>query len=176
MMTIVDDLVSVDELIEEKLTAGECEQYVQSCDIQAFNKICKASTLRACFPRFPACALHLQPARVPWVHQGVTLACVLRCFCFAETFKLKLGGHVACHVVRSRSMMVCFAAGSFFSRQGPNVVHGGALFMVVYRDGLLLHGLVGHSALSLFVYEDGVTPQPNFASDSLAPQGVSWVL
>eukprot|EP00270_Netrium_digitus_P014924 TRINITY_DN5154_c0_g3_i1.p1 TRINITY_DN5154_c0_g3~~TRINITY_DN5154_c0_g3_i1.p1 ORF type:complete len:264 (+),score=105.13 TRINITY_DN5154_c0_g3_i1:50-793(+) len=39
MMTIVDDLVGVDELIEDKLTQGECAEYVQSCDVVAFNKI-----------------------------------------------------------------------------------------------------------------------------------------
>lgn len=39
MMTIVDDLVSVDGLIEDHLTSGSCEQYIQSCDIVAFNKI-----------------------------------------------------------------------------------------------------------------------------------------
>ncbi|GLT63586.1 hypothetical protein SLA2020_361420 [Shorea laevis] len=39
MLTIVDDLVSVDSLIEEHLTAEPCSEYVQSCDIVAFNKI-----------------------------------------------------------------------------------------------------------------------------------------
>ncbi|KAM7475734.1 hypothetical protein LguiB_022977 [Lonicera macranthoides] len=39
MMTIVDDLVSVDDLIEEHLTAEPVNEYVQSCDIVAFNKI-----------------------------------------------------------------------------------------------------------------------------------------
>ncbi|XP_054797802.1 elongation factor 1-beta 2-like [Prosopis cineraria] len=39
MMTIVDDLVSVDSLIEEHLTVEPCSEYVQSCDIVAFNKI-----------------------------------------------------------------------------------------------------------------------------------------
>lgn len=39
MMTIVDDLVSVDSLIEEQLTVEPCSEYVQSCDIVAFNKI-----------------------------------------------------------------------------------------------------------------------------------------
>uniref|UniRef100_A0A2P2LB96 Uncharacterized protein MANES_01G176200 n=1 Tax=Rhizophora mucronata TaxID=61149 RepID=A0A2P2LB96_RHIMU len=39
MITIVDDLVSVDELIEDHLTAEPCNEYVQSCDIVAFNKI-----------------------------------------------------------------------------------------------------------------------------------------
>ncbi|XP_078445180.1 translation elongation factor EF1B/ribosomal protein S6 family protein [Wolffia australiana] len=39
MMTIVDDLVSVDTLIEEQLTVEPCNEYVQSCDIVAFNKI-----------------------------------------------------------------------------------------------------------------------------------------
>ncbi|CAJ1971209.1 unnamed protein product [Sphenostylis stenocarpa] len=39
MMTIVDDLVSVDSLIEEYLTVEPCNEYIQSCDIVAFNKI-----------------------------------------------------------------------------------------------------------------------------------------
>lgn len=39
LITIVDDLVSVDSLIEEHLTAEPCNEYVQSCDIVAFNKI-----------------------------------------------------------------------------------------------------------------------------------------
>ncbi|KAI3461187.1 hypothetical protein Pfo_017850 [Paulownia fortunei] len=39
MLTIVDDLVSVDDLIEDRLTAEPCNEYVQSCDIVAFNKI-----------------------------------------------------------------------------------------------------------------------------------------
>ncbi|XP_073142660.1 elongation factor 1-delta 1-like [Henckelia pumila] len=39
MMTIVDDLVSVDELIEERLTVEPISEFVQSCDIVAFNKI-----------------------------------------------------------------------------------------------------------------------------------------
>ncbi|XP_072976761.1 elongation factor 1-beta 2 [Typha angustifolia] len=39
MMTIVDDLVSVDDLIEERLTVEPCNEYIQSCDIVAFNKI-----------------------------------------------------------------------------------------------------------------------------------------
>ncbi|KAF7838178.1 elongation factor 1-delta-like [Senna tora] len=41
MLTIVDDLVSVDTLIEERLTCEPINEYVQSCDIVAFNKICK---------------------------------------------------------------------------------------------------------------------------------------
>ncbi|KAI8529200.1 hypothetical protein RHMOL_Rhmol12G0206000 [Rhododendron molle] len=41
MLTIVDDLVSVDTLIEEHLTVEPINEYVQSCDITAFNKICK---------------------------------------------------------------------------------------------------------------------------------------
>ncbi|XP_008456796.1 elongation factor 1-delta 2-like isoform X1 [Cucumis melo] len=40
MLTIVDDLVSVDNLIEEHLTAEPINEHVQSCDIVAFNKIC----------------------------------------------------------------------------------------------------------------------------------------
>ncbi|XP_031103969.1 elongation factor 1-delta-like [Ipomoea triloba] len=39
MLTIVDDLVSVDELIESYLTVEPVNEYVQSCDIVAFNKI-----------------------------------------------------------------------------------------------------------------------------------------
>jgi len=39
MMTIVDDLVSVDTLIEERLTVEPFNEYIQSCDIVAFNKI-----------------------------------------------------------------------------------------------------------------------------------------
>ncbi|KAH7302636.1 hypothetical protein KP509_23G080700 [Ceratopteris richardii] len=39
MMTIVDDLVSVDNLIEEYLTEEPRNEYIQSCDIVAFNKI-----------------------------------------------------------------------------------------------------------------------------------------
>ncbi|PIN09424.1 Elongation factor 1 beta/delta chain [Handroanthus impetiginosus] len=39
MLTIVDDLVSVDNLIEEYLTVEPINEYVQSCDIVAFNKI-----------------------------------------------------------------------------------------------------------------------------------------
>lgn len=39
MMTIIDDLVSVDTLIEERLTVEPASQYIQSCDIVAFNKI-----------------------------------------------------------------------------------------------------------------------------------------
>ncbi|MQK22587.1 hypothetical protein EI013_29920, partial [Escherichia coli] len=39
MLTIVDDLVSVDNLIEEQLQVEPINEYVQSCDIVAFNKI-----------------------------------------------------------------------------------------------------------------------------------------
>ncbi|XAR67905.1 hypothetical protein NMG60_11002843 [Bertholletia excelsa] len=39
MLTIVDDLVSVDTLIEDYLMAEPVNEYVQSCDIVAFNKI-----------------------------------------------------------------------------------------------------------------------------------------
>ncbi|MTV28804.1 hypothetical protein FTX61_26015, partial [Nitriliruptoraceae bacterium ZYF776] len=39
MLTIVDDLVSVDTLIEERLCEEPINEYVQSCDIVAFNKI-----------------------------------------------------------------------------------------------------------------------------------------
>ena len=43
MMTIVDDLVSIDNLIEDHLTSEPNNEYIQSCDIVAFNKICKHS-------------------------------------------------------------------------------------------------------------------------------------
>jgi elongation factor 1-beta len=39
MLTIIDDLVSVDTLIEEVLCEAPINEYVQSCDIVAFNKI-----------------------------------------------------------------------------------------------------------------------------------------
>ncbi|KAL8476389.1 hypothetical protein ACS0TY_028892 [Phlomoides rotata] len=39
MLTIVDDLVSIDTMIEEILTVEPINEYVQSCDIAAFNKI-----------------------------------------------------------------------------------------------------------------------------------------
>ncbi|TXG73361.1 hypothetical protein EZV62_001940 [Acer yangbiense] len=39
MLTIIDDLVSVDTLIEDHLTVEPINEYVQSCDIVAFNKI-----------------------------------------------------------------------------------------------------------------------------------------
>ncbi|KAJ3673196.1 hypothetical protein LUZ60_006570 [Juncus effusus] len=39
MMTIVDDLVSVDTLIEERLCEEPLNEWIQSCDIVAFNKI-----------------------------------------------------------------------------------------------------------------------------------------
>lgn len=39
MLAIVDDLVSVDDLIENYLTVEPCDEFVQSCDIVAFNKI-----------------------------------------------------------------------------------------------------------------------------------------
>ncbi|XP_028113398.1 elongation factor 1-delta-like [Camellia sinensis] len=39
LLSIVDDLVSVDTLIEDTLTAEPVNEYVQSCDIVAFNKI-----------------------------------------------------------------------------------------------------------------------------------------
>ena len=41
MLTIVDDLVSIDDLIEEHLMVEPINEYVQSGDIVAFNKICK---------------------------------------------------------------------------------------------------------------------------------------
>ncbi|TKV95624.1 hypothetical protein SEVIR_9G375400v4 [Setaria viridis] len=43
MMTIVDDLVSVDSLIEDNLCIEPANEYIQSCDIVAFNKIRKLS-------------------------------------------------------------------------------------------------------------------------------------
>jgi translation elongation factor EF-1beta len=46
MLTIVDDLVSVDSLIEERLTVEPCNEYIQSCDIVAFNKIWEPSYWR----------------------------------------------------------------------------------------------------------------------------------
>ncbi|KAL8129398.1 hypothetical protein V2J09_018553 [Rumex salicifolius] len=39
MMTIIDDLVSVDTLIEDHLTVEPANEHIQSCDIVAFNKI-----------------------------------------------------------------------------------------------------------------------------------------
>ncbi|GAU29695.1 hypothetical protein TSUD_264310, partial [Trifolium subterraneum] len=39
MLTIVDDLVSVDNMVEDYLTVEPINEYVQSCDIVAFNKI-----------------------------------------------------------------------------------------------------------------------------------------
>jgi len=39
MMTIVDDLVSVDNLIEDHFDTEPANEYIQSCDIVAFNKI-----------------------------------------------------------------------------------------------------------------------------------------
>lgn len=42
-MTIDDDLVSPDNLIEENLTAEPANEHIQSCDIVAWNKICKFS-------------------------------------------------------------------------------------------------------------------------------------
>ncbi|KZV30584.1 elongation factor 1-beta [Dorcoceras hygrometricum] len=39
MLTIVDDLVSVDNIIEEYLTVEPRNEHIQSCDIVAFNKI-----------------------------------------------------------------------------------------------------------------------------------------
>ncbi|GAB2228977.1 hypothetical protein Droror1_Dr00023111 [Drosera rotundifolia] len=41
MLRIVDDLVFVDTLIEDYLMEEPINEYVQSCDIVAFNKICK---------------------------------------------------------------------------------------------------------------------------------------
>lgn len=39
MMTIIDDLVSPDNIIEDFLTAEPRNEHIQSCDIVAFNKI-----------------------------------------------------------------------------------------------------------------------------------------
>lgn len=39
MLTIIDDLVSPDNLIEDYLTAEPRNEHIQSCDIVAFNKI-----------------------------------------------------------------------------------------------------------------------------------------
>ncbi|KAG9141410.1 hypothetical protein Leryth_001851 [Lithospermum erythrorhizon] len=39
MLTIVDDLVSVDDLVENYLQVEPINEFVQSCDIVAFNKI-----------------------------------------------------------------------------------------------------------------------------------------
>ncbi len=44
-MTIVDDEVSVDNLIEDYLTSEPNNEYIQSCDIVAFNKICEFQPL-----------------------------------------------------------------------------------------------------------------------------------
>lgn len=38
-MTIVDDLVSLDNLIEDCLLVEPAKEYIQSCGIVAFNKI-----------------------------------------------------------------------------------------------------------------------------------------
>lgn len=65
MLAIVDDLVSVDSLIEEHLTVEPINEYVQSCDIVAFNKICKYR-----FKLFPV-LMNLCTARFcPIVHMG----------------------------------------------------------------------------------------------------------
>lgn len=65
MLSIVDDLVSVDSLIEEHLTVEPVNEYVQSCDIVAFNKICKYR-----FKLFPV-LMNLFTARFcPIVHMG----------------------------------------------------------------------------------------------------------
>ena len=39
MMNIEDYLMSVDDLIEDHLTSELANQYIQSCDVVAFNKI-----------------------------------------------------------------------------------------------------------------------------------------
>ncbi|KAF3671386.1 Elongation factor 1-delta 2 [Capsicum annuum] len=38
MLTIINELISVDTLIEERITLEPINEYVQSCDIVAFNK------------------------------------------------------------------------------------------------------------------------------------------
>lgn len=58
MLTIVDDLVSVDTLIEEHLTVEPINEYVQSCDIVAFNKICKTVIIIISIP-MNLCLCHL---------------------------------------------------------------------------------------------------------------------
>ena len=42
MMTIEDDLVSVDNLIEDYFLEEPRNEFIQSCDIVAFNKICES--------------------------------------------------------------------------------------------------------------------------------------
>ena len=59
MITIVDDLVSVDSLIEDYLTAEPINEYVQSVDIVAFNKICKYLLLQRCASLFSVNVLGL---------------------------------------------------------------------------------------------------------------------
>eukprot|EP00245_Coleochaete_scutata_P007803 TRINITY_DN23572_c0_g1_i1.p1 TRINITY_DN23572_c0_g1~~TRINITY_DN23572_c0_g1_i1.p1 ORF type:complete len:251 (+),score=85.04 TRINITY_DN23572_c0_g1_i1:119-871(+) len=39
MLTIIDDLVSVDNMIEDYLTEGEAAEFIQSVDVAAFNKL-----------------------------------------------------------------------------------------------------------------------------------------
>ncbi len=41
VMTIEDDLISIDNLIEDYLTSEPNNKYIQSCDIVAVNKIFK---------------------------------------------------------------------------------------------------------------------------------------
>ena len=43
-MTIEDELVSVDSLIEDYFLEEPRNEFIQSCDIVAFNKICKHMT------------------------------------------------------------------------------------------------------------------------------------
>ncbi|KAF7851694.1 hypothetical protein BT93_L3208 [Corymbia citriodora subsp. variegata] len=76
MMTIVDDLVSVDTLIEDHLTVEPVNEYVQSCDIFAFNKIWSHSTLRSqevsrtfCL-RFALLGFKIHPNDHPGTNQG----------------------------------------------------------------------------------------------------------
>jgi len=54
------DLVSVDSLIEDHLCTEPANEYIQSCDIVAFNKICRLSwTLFVSRMRHPVSLLSL---------------------------------------------------------------------------------------------------------------------
>jgi hypothetical protein len=55
MMTIVDDEVSVDNLIEDYLISEPNNEYIQSCDIVAFNKICEFPPLFCFMQEFCTC-------------------------------------------------------------------------------------------------------------------------
>jgi hypothetical protein len=54
-MTIVDDEVSVDNLIEDYLISEPNNEYIQSCDIVAFNKICEFPPLFCFMQEFCTC-------------------------------------------------------------------------------------------------------------------------